>query len=169
MLTVFLVCRASSMVSQRPWYDTVSCDVVQMEAILPTWSPEDLKSAQRSDADFMEVISWFESNSIPCSPPAKAKLKTLWLQKDQLILKEGVLYQQWEDVSGGGIHRGLQLVLPASLVPEVLSGLHDSSVGGHLGVKKKLQKAQRRFYWPSQRKDVEKWCAGCANYSSRKS
>ena len=167
MLTVFLVCRASSVVSQRPWHDTVSCDVVQMEAILPTWSPEDLKSAQRSDADLMEVISWFESNSIPRSPPVKAKLKTLWLQKDQLILKEGVFYQQWEDVSGGGIHRGLQLVLPASLVPEVLSGLHDSSVGGHLGVKKKLQKAQRRFYWHSQRKDVEKWFA--ANYSSRKS
>ena len=69
--------------------DAVSCDVVQMEAILPTWSPEDLKSAQRSDADLMEVISWFESNSIPPSPPVQAKLKTLWFQKDQLILKEG--------------------------------------------------------------------------------
>lgn len=38
--------------------DAVSCDVVQMEAILPTWSPEDLKFAQRSDADLMEVFSW---------------------------------------------------------------------------------------------------------------
>ena len=36
--------------------DAVSCDVVQMEAILRTWSPEDLKSAQRSDADLMKVI-----------------------------------------------------------------------------------------------------------------
>ena len=100
--------------------DAVSCDVVQMEAILPTWSPEDLKSAQRNDPDFMEVISWFESNSIPRSP-VQAKLKTLWFQKDQLILKEGVLYRQWEDVPGGGLHRGLQLVLLVSLVPEVLS------------------------------------------------
>ena len=37
-------------------------------------------------------------------------------------------------------------VLPVSLVPEVLSGLHDSPVGGHLGVKKMLQKVQRHFY-----------------------
>ena len=87
----------------------------------------------------------FESNSIPRSP-VQAKLKTLWLQKDQLILKEGVLSRQWDDVSGGGLHRGLQLVLPASLVPEKLSGLHDSPVGGHLGVKKMLQKVQRCFY-----------------------
>ena len=100
----------------------------------------------------MEVISWFESNSIPHFPPVQAKLKALWLQKDQLILKEGVLYRRWEVVPGGGLHRGLLLVLPASLVPEVLSELHDSPVGGHLGVKKTLQKVQRQFDCPSQKK-----------------
>ena len=42
-------------------------------------------------------------------------------------------------------------------------------VGGHLGVKKTLEKVQMRFYWPSQKKDVEKWCASCAKCSSRKS
>ena len=60
-------------------------------------------------------------------------------------------------------------MLPASLVPGVLSGLHDTPVGGHLGVKKTLEKVQMRFYWPSQKKDVEKWCASCAKCSSRKS
>jgi hypothetical protein len=97
--------------------DAVSCDVVQMEAILRTWSPEDLKSAQRSDADLMKVISWFESNSITRSPPVKAKLKTLWFQKDQLILKEGVLYRQWEDVPG--LHRGA----PAGVIFSTRSAL----------------------------------------------
>ena len=44
----------------------------------------------------------------------------------------------------------IYIVLPASLVSEVLSGLHDSPVRGHLGVNKKtLEKVQRRFYWPS--------------------
>ncbi|KAL5499538.1 hypothetical protein EMCRGX_G010973 [Ephydatia muelleri] len=46
------------------------------------------------------------------------------------------LYQQWNDVPGGGLHRRLQLLLPASLVPGVLSGLHNSPVGGHLGLRK---------------------------------
>ena len=79
------------------------------------------------------------------------------------MLKEGVLYRQWKDVPGGGLHKRLQLVLPASLVPGVLSGLHDTPVGGHLGVKKTLEKVQMRFYWPSQKKDVEKWCAVVLN------
>ena len=60
-------------------------------------------------------------------------------------------------------------MFPASLVPGVLSGLHDTPVGGHLGVKKTLEKVQMQFYWPSQEKDVEKWCASCAKCSSRKS
>eukprot|EP00731_Ephydatia_muelleri_P012426 Em0006g1320a len=52
------------------------------------------------------------------------------------------LYQQWNDVPGGGLHRRLQLLLPASLVPGVLSGLHNSPVGGHAPrVKRTLEKA----------------------------
>eukprot|EP00731_Ephydatia_muelleri_P004049 Em0002g225a len=149
---------------------TTCCDaVVQHEIILPTWTPEEMQSAQQTDVALSKVIDWFESNSIPHSPPTQANLRTLWLQRDQLMLKEGVLYRQWKDVPGGGLHKRLQLVLPASLVPGVLSGLHDTPVGGHLGVKKTLEKVQMRFYWPSQKKDVEKWCASCAKCSSRKS
>ena len=132
---------------------TTSCDaVVQHEIILPTWTPEEMQSAQQTDVALSKVIDWFESNSIPHSPPTQANLRTLWLQRDQLMLKEGVLYRQWKDVPGGGLHKRLQLVLPASLVPGVLSGLHDTPVGGHLGVKKTLEKVQMRFYWPSQKK-----------------
>ena len=120
---------------------TTCCDaVVQHEIILPTWTPEEMQSAQQTDVALSKVIDWFESNSIPHSPPTQANLRTLWLQRDQLMLKEDVLYRQWKDVPGGGLHKRLQLVLPASLVPGVLSGLHDTPVGGHLGVKKTLEK-----------------------------
>eukprot|EP00731_Ephydatia_muelleri_P003764 Em0001g3764a len=134
---------------------TTCCDaVVQHEIILPTWTPEEMQSAQQTDVALSKVIDWFESNSIPHSPPTQANLRTLWLQRDQLMLKEGVLYRQWKNVPGGGLHKRLQLMLPASLVPGVLSGLHDTPVGGHLGVKKTLEKVQMRFYWPSQKKDI---------------
>ena len=122
---------------------TTCCDaVVQHEIILPTWTPEEMQSAQQTDVALSKVIDWFESNSIPHSPPTQANLRTLWFQRDQLMLKEGVLYRQWKDVPGGGLHKRLQLVLPASLVPGVLSGLHDTPVGGHLGVKKTLEKGK---------------------------
>lgn len=58
-------------------------------------------------------------------------------------LVDGILYRRWEDVQGGGAHRRLQLVLPASLVHEVLTGVHNSPAGGHMGVKKTLEKIGR--------------------------
>ena len=54
------------------------------------------------------------------------------------------------------------------MVPQVLAGLHDSPVGGHLGAKKTLDKVRTRFYWPNQRNDVQLWCASCAKCCSRK-
>ena len=51
-----------------------------------------------------------------------------------------VLYRRWEDAGGGGVNKCLQLVIPPSTVPSVLSELHDSLSGGHLGVGKVLVK-----------------------------
>ena len=67
------------------------------------------------------------------------------------------------------MHPRLQLVLPAVLTVEVITGLHNSPMGGHLGVKKTLEKIQSQFYWPGQQKDVERWCSSCQLCNSRKS
>ena len=61
---------------------------------------------------------------------------------------------------GGGLNNRLQLVLPSQLVPVVLEGLHSSLVGGHMGVKKTLDKVRCRFYWVGQRKGMH-WRTGC--------
>ena len=61
----------------------------------------------------------------------------------------------------GEKNKRLQLVLPAAQVPEVLGSLHDSCIAGHLGAKKTLEKVRVRFYWPGQKKEVDKWCADC--------
>ena len=63
----------------------------------------------------------------------------------------------------------MQLVLPRSEVPEVLSALHDAASAGDLGVKKSLGQIREHFYWYGQKHDVEDWCQQCNKYSSRKS
>ena len=112
-----------------------------------------------------EVIKWFESNSIPqffCT----GKSHDTVASERPANAERRCLYQQWNDVPGGGLHRRLQLLLPASLVPGVLSGLHNSPVGGHAPrVKRTLEKVSMHFYWPGQKK---KWCVSCAKCSSRK-
>ena len=83
------------------------------------------------------------------------------VQKKYLEVKKGILYRQWEDAGGGGVNKCLQLVIPPSTVPSVLSELHDSLSGGHLGVGKVLEKVRARFYWVGQRHDMEEWCGSC--------
>lgn len=62
----------------------------------------------------------------------------------------------------------VQVVLPRSLVPGVLSMLHNTSTGGHLGIHKLQAKVKDRFYWPGWFGDVKKWCRECHDCASRK-
>ena len=125
---------------------------------------------QSTDCDLQQVVQWGESNSFPDRFPKQSTsvVQTLWNQQKQLVLENGILYHKFKDVLSGGLHPKLQLVLPATLIQDVLTGLHDSPVGGHLGTKKTLGKVRCRFYWPGQ-KDVERWCNNCFLCNSRKS
>ena len=132
--------------------------------VLPVWTKIELREMQEADPNLGELTKWLASGSLPVSCPTEAnwKLQSLWVQRNFLLLEDGMLYRQWKDVEGNGLHAHLQLVLPANLVSEVLQGLHNSHVGGRLGARKVLEKARARFYWPGQRKDIEKWCHECA-------
>ena len=62
-----------------------------------------------------------------------------------------------------------RLVVPQRLARDILTKLHNSPVGGHLGIKKTLEKVRQRFYWVKQREDVVQWCQSCPVCASRKS
>jgi hypothetical protein len=54
------------------------------------------------------------------------------------------------------------------LIKFVLTQLHNSVTGGHLGIKKTLSKVRERFSWFKQRQDVENWCRHCDICASKK-
>ena len=154
--------------------DFEEVDEVMMAAevsILPVWPNQDIRNLQEADANLRAVMEWVESGITPqqCPPNSTWQLKSLWTQRGNLLVKDGILYRQWEDIQGGGKNKRLQLILPAALVPEVLGSLHDSCIAGHLGAKKTLEKVRVRFYWPGQKREVDKWCADCLVCNSRKS
>ena len=81
------------------------------------------KAGQKEDVDLQQVVSWLFSNNIFLALPSSGSywLQTLWSQKNQLLLKDGILYRQWLDVPGGGCNRHLQLVVPKSWVRIIAS------------------------------------------------
>jgi len=81
---------------------------------------------------------------------------TLW---DSLLIKEGVLYKNWEATNFK--KSVLQIIVPKQRIKQILEIAHDSSSGGHFGINKTLDKIRRRFYWALCKQDVENWCRTC--------
>ena len=136
----------------------------------PHWSKEELQTAQQEDPDLKIVAQWLKTK-MPSNFPhhASRNVQTLWTQRQQLVLRDGVLYREWLDIPGNRCDKKLQMLLPQKLIPDVLKSLHDHPTSAHLGVTKTLLKVRDRFYWPGQRRDVEDWCRTCQECSSRKS
>lgn len=61
-----------------------------------------------------------------------------WAQWNSSLLRNGVLYREWQPVDGK--RSILQQILPCSIVKEVQEVIHGGTSGGHLCVKKTLEK-----------------------------
>lgn len=60
---------------------------------------------------------------------------------------DDVLYHFWTPGPRKRKHVRKQLVVPRSLIDEVLHWCHNDTTAGHLGFHKTYYKVQERFYW----------------------
>ena len=74
---------------------------------------------------------------------------------------DGLLYYTEEGIS--------RLVIPKSMVQNVISYHHDILFSGHQGIKRTISLLKDRYYWPSLNKDVEEYIGKCISCSQRKS
>jgi len=138
---------------------------------LQGWTAADMQSKQEADPNLKQMLLWKRDRAAQPTQQeiqgASKATKSLWAQWNRLQLENGVLYRKWETEDGHGTR--LQLVLPRSLVPDVLSALHDAPSAGHLGVAKTVERVRERFYWYGLQSDVEDWCRQCEKCTKRKS
>jgi len=66
-----------------------------------------------------------------------------------------------------GIRRG-RILLPDSLIGEVLERFHNDAFAGHLGTRKTLVRIKRRFVWPFMVKAIKEYVRSCELCSKRK-
>ena len=81
-------------------------------------------------------------------------------------MKHGKLWRRY--IKPDGTTGTLQLVTPQACRQHILSELHDSPTGGHLGVEKMLSRLKQRYYWPGYSRSVKQWCATCGPCAARK-
>ena len=62
----------------------------------------------------------------------------------------------------------LRLVIPTTLVDEILLNCHDSIEGGHQEIVQTYYKVKIDYYWTGLCADVAKHVQGCEDYSTSK-
>ena len=139
--------------------------VIESFETFPTyWGPgmtkTELRDTQLADPDLAKVISWLESEKDPsnailtlCGPD----VKYYWIHKNQLLLKDDVLFYKWQFPS----QDKLLFVVPTSLRRDVLNATHDSKSAGHLGFQKTLCRLKSSFIWRGMSKDCQTYVSSC--------
>ena len=133
-----------------------------------SYQPE-MRELQQRDPDLNVVLKAKEEQVKPDADEQKSqsletrRLLQLW---EQLVIRNGVLFRQWESSDGSRVV--YQLVMPKSEREDVLRDLHEGATGCHLGEAKVLAKLKERFYWPGHARDVKNWCQTCSACAQRK-
>ncbi|GMF20884.1 unnamed protein product [Phytophthora fragariaefolia] len=97
----------------------------------------------------------------------------VWKMADQFVLSDdGLLYFLGENRRWGKDQMNetvLHLVVPTTMVQEVLQCCHDSLEGGHQGIVRTFHRVKADYYWIGLYADVERHVRSCTDCSSSKS
>ena len=127
------------------------------------WSRSELSDMQQGEEAIKKVIVWLKEQKRPTRQELRAEcaiIRDLCSQWQYLEIHDDVLYRKWTPKCQS-LER-LQYVTPSKLKNEIFRQVHDSRLGGHLGINRTLMKIRQRFYWPRCKTDVIRWCRECA-------
>ena len=83
-------------------------------------------------------------------------VKSLWAQRQILVIEKDILYQPWKDQKG----TTYQAFVPVS-GRQVLTYCHDHPTADHLGIRKTLSQIRISFYWPGLQRDARHYVSAC--------
>ena len=133
----------------------------EVRAVKRTQTPAE---RQRLDKETGAFVSLRLSHD---RPPRKAEVqlesettKKLASQWSKFEIHDGLLYRRYTNTPRGeGDY--LQLLLPREDIPDAIRQCHAGVTGGHFGEEKTKEQVKRRFYWPSWKGDVGRFCLQC--------
>ena len=115
----------------------------------------DLQQARKQDPSLQKLIAFkFAHRPRPefSEWAGDSVLRSLWYQYDRIFLRYDILVPSLSKDSPIPRHA---VVVPETLVPEILESVHDSPFSGHIRVIKTLDKIRDHFYWPGMCESVE--------------
>jgi hypothetical protein len=118
-----------------------------------------LLHAQQQDND-CQAITNFLKNAI-----MKKEASKVWKKH----VKQQATHYEWKDkILHHRSAAGTVPVIPKQYREQLLIQYHDAHFGGHLSAPKVFQRIRCKYYWPSMKDDIHKWCQQCELCAARK-
>ena len=114
----------------------------------PVVDREKLKQMQRDDKSLQK---YWEKDDVVVRGQAENSFE----------VKGGVLYRVYKHPYVNGGKPLKQVMVPVQLRNRIMELAHGSIMGGHMGIKKAVDKIQSAFYWPGIQGDVTRYCKSC--------
>ena len=117
---------------------------------IPDIKREDIKEAQHNDPSLQRLRGLMADEKINRNGG-----------RSRFIEFKGLMYREFDSprVEHGDVFR--QLVVPQVYRKHVMKIAHESSLGGHQGIKRTTDKIATNFYWPGIQADVKRFCKSC--------
>lgn len=109
----------------------------------------DIETQQKNDQFCNNMIKALKNEEVPTNIKRKSRLFTL---KNEILY-----YKKYTPPK----NYNLILVIPKTLINEILKSYHDSPTGGHTGISRTIHKIQNKYYWPSLHKDTTNFIKSC--------
>ena len=114
----------------------------------PVVDREKLKQMQRDDKSLQK---YWEKDDVVVRGQAENSFE----------VKGGILYRVYKHPYVNGGKPLKQVMVPEQLRNRIMELAHGSIMGGHMGIKKTVDKIQSAFYWPGIQGDVTRYCKSC--------
>ena len=113
----------------------------------------DIERAQKSDPFINSRIQYLTNKELPDN---KKEAWEILVDIEKYFLDDSrILYHIFEPVkaTSEGVYK--QLVLPPKFRSDMIYWAHDHPIGSHFGLKKTLNKIQKKYYWPRMFTDID--------------
>jgi len=111
----------------------------------------DIKTQQKNDQFCNNIIKALSNIEVPTN--IRRKSRQFILQNEILYYKKYTPPKSYSPI----------LVIPKTLINEILKSYHDSPTGGDTGISRTIHKIQNKYYWPSLHKDTTNFIKSCDN------
>lgn len=125
-----------------------------------------IKNLQKDDENIGKIMQYIADGTLPESQKESRKLL---LEAPDYILIDSVLFRSRKTKSKRTkLMSSYQLVVPTSLVKEIIRLAHDSPLGGHSGINNTIDRIREFFFFPRMGKIITDYVQSCHQCQTRK-